>query len=154
MIFPPPCRSITLAACWHSSKTPVKHQADDRIPSCQVELHRRLTMLDAGAIDEDVEPAETFDDFIHQSAALRSIGEIGLKIGQFAAAGFNPAAQVHRRRGCCRCRPVLRRRQPVPRSSQAPARADRQLQGPRDRRGRTGCNSSIFLYLTMDSSNR
>ena len=48
-------------------------------------LHRHvapLPVLDAGAVDQDVKPSETFDDSIDQPVALRSIAQVGLEVGQ------------------------------------------------------------------------
>jgi hypothetical protein len=50
-------------------------------------------VLDARAIDEDIEPAEAIDDPADQSGALAAVGQVGVEIGRFAARGLDAAAE-------------------------------------------------------------
>jgi len=50
-------------------------------------------MLDASTVDQDVKPAEAFDDSVGQPIALRSIGQVGLEVGQLGAERLDPLAE-------------------------------------------------------------
>ena len=65
-------------ASFVATKNGAQVRSHDLVPLCNRDVLRPARDVDAGVIDEDVQPAEVLDGALNQPPDLRFIGDIGL----------------------------------------------------------------------------